>query len=146
MHVNESFGQNVFSNGHVYASIKIWELTSSTFCDYKNFEKHRKWMDGNKRKFKKFQRRSYSGFLKIARFSTPLISPKVQVGLNEPQIIRFHLSVKKHKNCFFLYQKRIWETSREFSQYNIKIEICFDRKCFLAHNIYLGLITRRLMR
>lgn len=34
-----------FSNGYVYAFIKIRELTSSTFCDYKNFKKHRKWME-----------------------------------------------------------------------------------------------------
>ena len=38
MHENESFGQ-IFSNGHVYTVIKIWELASVIYCDYKNFGK-----------------------------------------------------------------------------------------------------------
>ena len=121
-----------FSNGHVYAFIKIWELTSSTFCDYKNFEKQRKWME-KKLKFKKFQRRTCSDFFKNTMFSTPLVSSKVQIGLNEPQIIRFPLSVKKNTRFVFFcirkgYEKYPWE----FSQYKIKIEICFDRKCFVV--------------
>ena len=51
------------SNGHVYAFIKMWELTSSTFCEYKNFEKHRKWME-TKENLKSFKDAAFPIFLK----------------------------------------------------------------------------------
>ena len=50
-----------------------------TFCDYKNFEKHRKWME-TKENSKIFKDAAIPIFLKIQGFLHVLSPPKVKLG------------------------------------------------------------------
>lgn len=94
-----------FSNSHMYihTPTKIWELTNSAYCDYKNFGKQRK------RKQKKTN--------KIQGFSILLSSLKVEIGLNESQGIRLYLSLRKNTRFVLLswHQKRISKNISESS-------------------------------
>ena len=124
IHENESFAKKFnFSNGHVYAFIKIWELTSSTFFDYKNFGNIESgWKQKKIQKFSKTQ--LFQFFKKYKLFYTSCLPQswnRVKRATNNQVPL---ISKKEHKTCLFLVSEKDMRNIPESSR-NIILKLKF---------------------